>query len=93
MAAGDVARAVGEGESVVKEIQGGDGCGVSCTSLFFIFCVVLSWFMFIQLIHTLLGISTWDFVDVSLGIKDNFIVCLLSFTCSARYCCWALCGL
>ena len=59
----------------------------------FFFCVILSWFMFIQLIHTLLGISTWDFVDVSLGIKDNFIVCLLSLTCIARYCCWALCGL
>ena len=60
---------------------------------YFFFRVILSWFMFIQLLHTLLGISTWDFVDVPLEMKDNFIVCLLSFTCSARYCCWALCVL
>ena len=34
VAAGDVARVVGEGEGVVKEIHGAGGCAVSWTSLF-----------------------------------------------------------
>ena len=34
MTAGDVARVVGEGEGVVKEIHGAGGCAVSWTSLF-----------------------------------------------------------